>query len=162
MKSTKLALLKALFFMMNSSSNLCSSSLSSAGIAARIMHAHDIPFQVQTGYSHLPGFKYSIPHVWLVTRNEAVTDITFSGPERKVLLLGQPYAFHEPSAASEYDLEPKFPILPGAMSIEKLREAASDLEVYMEKAPDRIKDAVKLIMEKAMDGNTSCTLQVEK
>ena len=66
MKSTKLGLLKALFYMTNSGSNLCSSALCSAGIAARIMHAHDIPFQVQTGYSHLPGFEFSIPHVWLV------------------------------------------------------------------------------------------------
>ena len=157
-KSTKLALLKALGVMMKSKPNLCGSCLCAAAVAARILHVHEIPFSVQTGYLHLPGFEYSIPHVWLVSVDDAITDITFSGPERKVLVLGQAYAFHDPADRGMYDLEAKYPVLDKALPIEELRTQAADLERYLTRAPASVKEAVEAVMVKALDGSNKVEL----
>ena len=157
-KSTKLALLKALGVMRNSPLNLCGSCLCSAAVAARILETHDIPFFVQTGFLHLAGFEHSIPHVWLVSGNDAITDITFSGFERKVLVLGQAFAFHEPAERGSYDLEAKHPILEKALPIEQLRHQAEHLDQYLLKAPQSIKDAIATVMVKALDGSNTVEL----
>lgn len=157
-RSTKLSLLKALGVMMKSKVNLSTSCLCAAAIAARVLNAHDIPFKVQTGYLHLPGFEFSIPHVWLVTVNDAVTDITFSGPERKVMVLGQAYAFHEPAEKGSYDLEAKYPVLDKALPVEVLAKQAENLEQYVNKGPAKIKEAIEAVMVKALDGSNSVEL----
>ena len=157
-KSTKLALLKALGIMMKSKPNLCGSCVCAAAVAARILDTHEIPFAVQTGYLHLPGFEHSIPHVWLVSVDDAITDITFSGPERKVLVLGQAYAFHEPAERGSYDLEPKYPVLEKALPIEELRRQAAQLEQYLQNAPVSVKEAVATVMLKALDGTNTVEL----
>lgn len=154
-RSVKLSLLKALGVMMKSKLNLCSSCLCAASIAARILKAHSLPFRVQTGYLHLPGFERSIPHVWLVTDNEAVTDITFSGPERKVLVLGQGYAFHDPAERGEYDMEPKYAVLEKALPVEVLRAQADNLDAYVRSAPQKIRDEMERVLQKALDGSNS-------
>lgn len=157
-RSTKLSLLKALGVMMKSTVGMSTNCLCSAAIAARILHAHDLPFKVQTGYLHLPGFEFSIPHVWLVTVGDAVTDITFSGPERKVMVLGQAYAFHEPAEKGTYDLEPKHAVLDKALPVEVLAEQAKDLEAYVSKASSKIREAIDGVLKKALDGSNTVEL----
>lgn len=157
-RSAKLSLLKALGVMMKSPLNLCTSCLCAAAIAAKILKAHDMPFKVQTGYLHLPGFEFSIPHVWLVTVGDAVTDITFSGPERKVIVLGQAYAFHEPAERGTYDLEAKFPILDKALPVSVLATQAENLDKYVNGASKKIQEAIEAVLEKALDGSNSINL----
>lgn len=157
-RSTKLSLLKALGVMMKSPLNLSTSCLCAAAVAARILTAHELPFSVQTGYLHLPGFEYSIPHVWLVSVGDAVTDITFSGPERKVLVLGQAYAFHEPAERGTYDLEAKYPILDKALPVAVLREQAANFDAYLNRGPEKIKQAVEAVLQKALDGSNTVEL----
>jgi hypothetical protein len=162
-RSVKLALLKALGIMMNSKPKLSESCLCASLIGARILTAHEIPFDVQTGYMHMAGFSYSIPHVWLVnTLDGAITDLTFSQPERKVVLMNQGYTFYDgPSDRASYDLEPKYALLPKALPIGLLREKASNLEKYIRDGPENVKAVVATVMKKALDGSQNVTFTME-
>ncbi len=159
-KAVKLACIKAAGVMM--SNNLSKNCICAALIASRILTTFDVKYTIKVGYTHMEGSTQSTPHIWLETRGAAaplITDLTFSGPYRKILILNWAVGFHDDAIRPLYTDEPAFPEQAGkSLPIEILKQQAEALDQYLERAPGHVKAAVQTTMEKALDGTDKLEL----
>lgn len=169
LKSVRLALLKACGLLM--SSTLGAHPLCSTAVAQAVLTHYHIPATVVVGYIHmdLPDgtkyMEYSVPHVWLTTASTGpegsdpdITDLTCQDKSRKCILLGSAVGFVEGALKAFYTFRPKYPLLPGAMTLDRLREAARDLNTYVSQGPAWIKAKVAEIVAEATNGKAELTL----
>lgn len=151
-KAVRLACMKAVGKMLES--NLSKSCLSAAAIAAQIFEEYGVPYAPTVGFCHYPGIEESIPHVWLATGDDnLVTDLTFSHPSRQVMILGSGVGFAEGAIKASYDAAPRFALVKDALPAEVLRVQAANLGQYLNSAPQWMKDKVREVLDKALDGS---------
>jgi hypothetical protein len=159
-KAVKLAGLKAVGIMMSSSSNISKNCLCAVAVATRILKHFDVAFTVVTGYTHMPGTEQSFPHVWLETPGGFITDLTFSGPYRKVIILGWAVGFHDEAVRAVYTGTPSYPVdASKSLPMAVLRQQAEDLGGYVSRAPAHVQNAIRDSLAKAMDGSDKLELK---
>ena len=153
-KAVRLAGLKAVGITMSNDSNMSKNCLCAAAIAARIMDHFDVKYKLVLGYTHIPGVEQSFPHVWLETPGGFITDLTFSGPYRKVVVLNCAVGFHDDATRAEYTLEPKYSVdWTKSVPLAVLQEQVSDIAGYVQRAPARVKTAIQDALLKGLDGS---------
>lgn len=153
-KAVKLGGLKAVGTMMSSASNISKNCLCAAAVAARILRHFDVAFKVVVGYTQLPGTAQSFTHVWLESPGGYVTDLTFSGPLRQVVILNWGVGFHDDAVRGVNTLEPMFPVDAAKnLPVEVLQEQARDLEGYVRRGKRHVHEAVDAACAKAVDGS---------
>lgn len=141
-------------------------SLMCAVVAQRVLAAYGIQTRPVVGYNHLDGLPASIPHVWLVTPTgkggDVITDLIADISDgarrgRSMMFLGIRHAVLESDVEQSYDSEARYPLPSGTLPMDKLREAASNLERYLEGSSDKMKEQVKDIISKATDNSLHFT-----
>jgi hypothetical protein len=159
-KAVKLAGLKAVGIMMSSSSNISKNCLCAVAVASRILAHFDVAFTVVTGYTHMPGTEQSFPHAWLETPGGYITDLTFSGPYRKVIILGWAVGFHDEAVRAVYTASPTYTVdASKSLPVAVLRQQAEDIGGYVFRAPLHVQAAIKESLLKAMDGSDKLELK---
>jgi hypothetical protein len=151
-KAVKLAGLKATAAMMSGGSNMSKNCLCASAVAARILAHYDVKYEVVAGYTQVPGTAQSFPHVWLETPGGYVTDLTFSGPLREVVILNWAVGFHEDAVRAKNTREPMFPVdWTKCLPMEVLRQQAANLEEYIARGPAHVQAAVHTAFQKSLD-----------
>jgi hypothetical protein len=166
-KAVKLACLKAVGVMMSNNSNIAKNCLCAALIADRVFKHYDVNHAVVAGYTQIEGTNASFPHVWMETVVEHpdgprtyVTDLTFSGPYRTIIILGTSIGFNDDAQKPTFTTAPMYDVPVGSsVPLETLRAVSTDLEKYLSNAPKFVKTAVAAALEKAFDGSDSITLE---
>lgn len=161
--AARLACLKA--FAQMQTNKMGMNCLCANAVAARILAHYHVPFSAVAGYTHLETpetgealLPHSMPHVWLVSGEEGlVTDLTFSGPARKTMILGKGFGFHEDAVRPGFSATAKYPVYTGSadkpvLPFEVLSAQAMDLEGYLNRSPAHVKTTLKPLIEKALDG----------
>jgi hypothetical protein len=128
------------------------------------MNKYEMPFTVVVGYFHMPYMAVSFPHVWIETSGGAVTDITFSDPNRMISVLGQGFGFQEGAVKPEYTRTPTFNVFPKAMRRDQLEQHARNLEGYMKGGGEEMDWMRKMIHDTvtiATDGTDRVDIKVD-
>jgi len=164
-KAVKLACVKALGIMM--SNGISKSCLCAALVASQILKHFDVKYTVKAGYSHVEGSEESLPHVWVETPSPIVgqppliTDLTFSGPYRKVIILNWNVGFHDDAMKAVYTDTPAFPPTPlsaKALPVAVLKQQCEHLDQYLLAAPAFVKEFVVDALRKAFDDSDKLTI----
>ena len=151
-KAVKLAGLKATAAMMSGGSNMSKNCLCASAVAARILAHYDVKYEVVVGFTQVAGTQQSFPHVWLETPGGYVTDLTFSGPYREVIILNWAVGFHDDAVRARNTLEPAFPVdWSKCLPMEVLRQQAASLEEYIARGPAHVQTAVHTAFQKSLD-----------
>jgi hypothetical protein len=160
-KAVKLAGLKATAAMMSNGSNMSKNCLCAAAVAARILKHFDVKFEPVVGYTQVPGTSQSFPHVWLESPGGYVTDLTFSGPMREVVILNWAVGFHDDAVRAKNTREPLYAVdwskcMPRVMDV--LTQQASNLEAYVAAAPARVQAEIEAVFTKSLDASDKLEL----
>ena len=157
-KAVKLAGLKAVGVMM--STPLGKNCLSTAAVAAAILQHFKVPFNIVSGYTHMEGTSQSFPHVWLESPGGLITDLTFSGPYRKVIILNWAVGFHDDAIKAAYTQEPAYFVdATKSLPLEMLQFQASNISAYVARGPPHVKEAIGQALSKAFDGSDRIEIQ---
>jgi hypothetical protein len=157
-KAVKLAGLKAVGVMM--STPLGKNCLSAAAVAAAILQHFKVPFTIVAGFTHMEGTTQSFPHVWLESPGGIVTDLTFSGPYRKVIILNWAVGFHDDAMRAVYTREPEYPVdASKSLPLDVLQFQASNISAYVARGPQHVKEAIGQALSKAFDGSDRLEIQ---
>ena len=152
-KAVRLAGLKAVGIMMSNSSNMSKNCLCAAAVAVRIMDHFDVKYKLVLGYTHIAGTEQSFPHVWLETPGGFITDLTFSGPYRKVVILNCSVGFHDDAIRGEYTLEPKYAVdWNKSIPLAVMEAQVKDIAGYVSRAPVSVRTAIEEALLKGLDG----------
>ena len=143
---TRNALLK-LVAANSGTTNMLSTPLMAAALAARVLQHFEIPFVARAGYVQDTGVSKSVPHVWLETPNPEdedaplITDLTlFSDGLRAVHLLGMRTALREEVLIPTFTAKPMFAVDYRSVALSTLQLYAADLEGYVASYLDHLKD----------------------
>jgi hypothetical protein len=158
-KAVRLAVLKA-FARLAENEVLVKNCLMAAALVSRLFRYYGVPHTPITGYYHMDGLDMSFLHVWIATGPEDdVTDIVFSHPSRKILIMGQGFGFVEGAVRPTYTASAKHPVMPTQLTYSILQEQCRDLKGYLARAPKSMRDTIASIFDKAIDGSKELQLR---
>ena len=133
---------KALFKLLMANTgktNMLSTCLMAAALAARVLRAFGVAFTVQCGYVQDTGVSKSAPHVWLETPNEddedapLVTDLTLlpEGARARHLLGTRTSLREEEVLQPQYTSTNMYAVDYRSVTLTTLQGFAADLETYV-------------------------------